>query len=172
VIVRPDHESVGAASGAASSPALPVDRLQILDDAAMQFDPFPSARDFEPAGEQRPPLGLGMLATAALAALGVGLVPLILFGAIIVMEEGTRIRAEACEAMTGDAQIAAQTDEQVDDGSRDSMTDSDASGIRRTASAPVLVVAVPAAGSSRGRRVPVHRAGDRGDLAHRVGDVR
>jgi methyl-accepting chemotaxis protein len=60
-------------------------------------------------------LRLGMVAKATAAMLAVGLVPLILFGAITLIQEGNRIRSEARESMrTNAARIAAQLDEWVD----------------------------------------------------------
>ncbi|HEX3758781.1 MAG TPA: cache domain-containing protein [Kofleriaceae bacterium] len=82
----------------------------------MQDAPSSSAAtDLQPARAQRKTLRLGMVAKASVAMLAVGLLPLILFGAITLIQEGNRIRAEARESLKTNAeQIAARLDEWVD----------------------------------------------------------
>jgi methyl-accepting chemotaxis protein len=57
----------------------------------------------------------GMLAKATVTMLGVGLVPLILFGAIALKQQGDRIRSDANESMRANAErMGSQVDEWVD----------------------------------------------------------
>jgi methyl-accepting chemotaxis protein len=69
----------------------------------------------EPTRARRKMVRFGMLAKATIAVLVVGLAPLILFGAITLIQEGDRIRAEARESMKTNAeQLGAHVDEWVD----------------------------------------------------------
>ncbi len=80
--------------------------------ASLSTDPLPPGGA---ADTPRAKFGLGMVAKATLAMLGVGLVPLILFGAITLVQQGDLLRAEGRASMKVNAeQIAAQLDEWVD----------------------------------------------------------
>lgn len=83
-----------------------------------------SSSHAEPASEDRTPdpgtprrsgLRLGMIAKSTLTTLIVGLVPLVLFGAITLMQQGDRIRGEAHQTLQSNAErIASEVDEWVD----------------------------------------------------------
>lgn len=76
-------------------------------------------------------LRLGMLAKVTIAMLGIGLVPLILFGAIRLFQEGNELRAQARDSMKTNAErIASQLDEWVDKNVRVLRTVANLPGIR------------------------------------------
>jgi methyl-accepting chemotaxis protein len=83
------------------------------------------------AAGHRKTLRLGMVAKVTIAMLGIGLIPLILFGAIRLFQEGTTLRVQARESMKINAEgIAAQLDEWVDKNVRVLKTVAELPGIR------------------------------------------
>jgi len=85
------------------------------------------SRDTEPRKKFR----VGMVAKVTVAMLAIGLVPLILFGAIRLFQEGNALRAQAHDSMKANAEsIAAQVDEWVDKNVRVMQAVSTLRGIR------------------------------------------
>jgi len=85
------------------------------------------SRDTEPRKKFR----VGMVAKVTIAMLAIGLVPLILFGAIRLFQEGDALRAQARDSMKSNAEsIAAQVDEWVDKNVRVMRTVTTLRGIR------------------------------------------
>ena len=78
-----------------------------------QFNP--EDRAVAPGNPRRNRFHFGMLAKSTVTMLAVGLVPLVLFGVITLMQQGNRIRDDANQSMRANAErMAAQVDEWVD----------------------------------------------------------
>jgi methyl-accepting chemotaxis protein len=99
------------------------ERCGSVDAQAMESDPSASPDDLAPDGEgggdghasRRRRFRFGMVTKSTIATLIVGLVPLALFGAITLVEQGGRIRRDAGQSLRSNAErIASQVDEWVD----------------------------------------------------------
>jgi len=85
-----------------------------MPDSSLSLPTDPLSADGAP-DTPRAKFGLGMVAKATVAMLAVGLIPLILFGAITLEQQGELLRAEGRASMKTNAeQIAAQLDEWID----------------------------------------------------------
>src|SRR5512138_3138674 len=72
-------------------------------------------RAVPPARGARSAIRFGMLAKSTITMLAVGLVPLVLFGAITLLQQGERIRGDANRSMRTNAErMGSQVDEWVD----------------------------------------------------------